>query len=188
MTIKGIWDLVRPLLRRVNLHTHCHGRRAAIDASVWLHNFASTASVQYMVHGKTTNIIKKFRARLQKLLDEGVTPVFVFDGKAMPAKQSTNEGRTRERKQSMDTCLAYLRNGDLENAKKQAKRAIRITRSLVYEVIHSILRPMGITYIVAPYEADAMLAYLAHTGYVDAVVSVDGDMIVHGYVPQILYS
>ena len=60
-----------------------------------------------MVHGKTTNIIKKLRARLQKLLDEGVTPVFVFDGKAMPAKQSTNEGRTRERKQSMDTCLAW---------------------------------------------------------------------------------
>lgn len=38
----------------------------------------------------------------------------------------------------------------------------------------------NIKYIVAPYEADAQLAYLARTGQVDAVLSEDGDMLAFG--------
>ena len=39
------------------------------------------------------------------------------------------------------------------------------------------LDEMAVTYVVAPYEADSQLAFLARTGQVDAVISEDSDLI-----------
>lgn len=48
------------------------------------------------------------------------------------------------------------------------------------------LRPLGFECIVAPYEADAQLAYLSLTGYVSVVISEDSDLLVYG-CEQVLY-
>lgn len=37
-----------------------------------------------------------------------------------------------------------------------------------------------VDFIVAPYEADAQLAYLANNGIVDAVITEDSDLIAFG--------
>ena len=42
------------------------------------------------------------------------------------------------------------------------------------------LRERGVDYVVAPYEADAQLAFLSRTGSVDLVVSEDSDCLVFG--------
>ena len=39
---------------------------------------------------------------------------------------------------------------------------------------------MGIEYYVAPYEADAQLAFLFHSGRVSAVITEDSDLLVFG--------
>ena len=44
----------------------------------------------------------------------------------------------------------------------------------------------GVEFFVAPYEADAQLAYLARTGYVSAVISEDSDLIAY-QSPRVLY-
>lgn len=46
------------------------------------------------------------------------------------------------------------------------------------------LRHYGVAYVVAPYEADAQLAYLARTGVVELVISEDSDTIPYG-CPQV---
>eukprot|EP00803_Ostreobium_quekettii_P003128 evm.model.scf_115EXC.4 EVM.evm.TU.scf_115EXC.4 scf_115EXC:28666-34216(-) len=43
-----------------------------------------------------------------------------------------------------------------------------------------VLKATGVEYIVAPYEADAQMAYLATTGEVHAVVTEDSDMLAYG--------
>ena len=43
-----------------------------------------------------------------------------------------------------------------------------------------MLKREGIECIVAPYEADAQLAYLALTGDVDAVITEDSDLLPYG--------
>lgn len=39
---------------------------------------------------------------------------------------------------------------------------------------------MNVQYIVAPYEADAQLAYLEKTGVIDAILTEDSDLLVFG--------
>lgn len=43
-----------------------------------------------------------------------------------------------------------------------------------------VLRDMKIDYIVAPYEADAQLAYLAMKNIVDIVITEDSDLVLFG--------
>ena len=42
------------------------------------------------------------------------------------------------------------------------------------------MRAEGIQYVVAPYEADAQLAYLERVGIVDAILTEDSDLLVFG--------
>src|SRR5277367_5043335 len=42
------------------------------------------------------------------------------------------------------------------------------------------LRAEGIQYVVAPYEADAQLAYLERIGLVDGTITEDSDLLVFG--------
>ena len=42
------------------------------------------------------------------------------------------------------------------------------------------LQAYEVEYIVAPYEADAQLAYLALNGVVHAVITEDSDLLVYG--------
>jgi exonuclease-1 len=48
------------------------------------------------------------------------------------------------------------------------------------------LRIRGIKFIVAPYEADAQLAYLSRNGIVDVLITEDSDLLVFG-AKRILY-
>ena len=48
------------------------------------------------------------------------------------------------------------------------------------------LKQRNIQFVVAPYEADAQCAYLAHNGIVDAVLTEDSDLLAYG-CPCVLY-
>lgn len=43
-----------------------------------------------------------------------------------------------------------------------------------------IKRIPGVKYVVAPYEADAQLGFLARNGHVDAVITEDSDILLFG--------
>lgn len=50
---------------------------------------------------------------------------------------------------------------------------------MAYQLI-KVLKEEGIPYVVAPYEADAQLAYLESEGMIDGVVTEDSDLLVFG--------
>lgn len=45
---------------------------------------------------------------------------------------------------------------------------------------YKVLKREGVSYVVAPYEADAQMAFLAITKQVDAVITEDSDLIAFG--------
>lgn len=54
------------------------------------------------------------------------------------------------------------------------------------KALTDVLQQHRVPFIVAPYEADAQLAYLALQGMVHAVISEDSDMLVYG-CPRVLF-
>jgi exonuclease-1 len=50
---------------------------------------------------------------------------------------------------------------------------------MAYQLIKA-LRAEGVSYIVAPYEADAQMAYLEREGIVDGIITEDSDLVVFG--------
>lgn len=71
-------------------------------------------------------------------------------------------------------------SGDIAYALTVACRKVRDTlRSLASRRNDLKCAQAGVEVIVAPYEADAQMAYLANTGYVDAVITEDSDLLVY---------
>lgn len=58
-------------------------------------------------------------------------------------------------------------------------RAMEITFDFYIAVIAKLIE-QGIAYLIAPYEADAQLAFLSRNGLVDFVIATDGDMLPYG--------
>lgn len=72
-----------------------------------------------------------------------------------------------------------------EEAVQQLEKAVDISTELAHAVIQILKEERNVECIVAPYEADAQLAYLCREGYVAAAVSEDSDLIAY-YCPCII--
>jgi exonuclease-1 len=75
--------------------------------------------------------------------------------------------------------LRQLESGDESGSYSAFSRAVSVTNEMVMKFI-AVLRRMNITFYVAPYEADAQLAYLSRQKIIDAVISEDSDCIPYG--------
>lgn len=114
-----------------------------------------------------------------------VIPVLVFDGARLPSKSGTETDRHDRRRENLAKARQLLTVGDRSGADEHFRKAVDITPQMAHSLIEE-LRKRGIEYIVAPYEADAQLAYLAKSGYVSCVVTEDSDLIPYGS-PRILF-
>src|SRR5438094_952046 len=97
-------DVAPEAVKEVEL-TSYFGRRIAIDASMSLYQFliAIRYSQNYMTNdaGETTSHIVGFFYRTCKLLEAGIKPVYVFDGKPPVLKGDTLEKRKVARDAAM---------------------------------------------------------------------------------------
>ncbi len=72
-----------------------------------------------------------------------------------------------------------LRQGDEESAMKKYGESIDITPQIAHTLI-KVLQALNVEYYVAPYEADAQLAYLWFKKVVDVVATEDSDLLAFG--------
>lgn len=70
-------------------------------------------------------------------------------------------------------------------ANKKFMEAIEITAAMVYRFIQE-LRCLQVNFIVAPYEADAQLAFMYKQGLIDVVITEDSDLLAYG-VQKVLF-
>ncbi|KAL8827949.1 MAG: hypothetical protein Q9191_002876 [Dirinaria sp. TL-2023a] len=113
------------------------------------------------------------------LIHFGVTPYLVFDGDYLPSKAATEVGRAKRREESKRIGLEMYRLGKPSQAQKELQKAVDVTPEMAGQLIRE-LKKLGVHYVVAPYEADAQLAYLERNGIVQGILSEDSDLLVFG--------
>ena len=113
------------------------------------------------------------------LIHFGVTPYMVFDGDYLPSKASTEKERAKKRDESKKLGLELHRLGKPSQAHLELQKAVDVTPEMARQLIEE-LKKLGVQYIVAPYEADAQLAYLERKGLIQGIISEDSDLLVFG--------
>ncbi|KAJ1647379.1 Rad2 nuclease [Coemansia asiatica] len=117
--------------------------------------------------------------RARMLRHYNVRPYFVFDGGPLPSKRHTELARQQSRMEKRQLGIKLWNQGKKKQAFEQFTRSIEVTPEMAKAVIRE-LEKEGFDYVVAPYEADAQLAYLESRGVISAAISEDSDLIVFG--------
>lgn len=173
-----IADVAPEAIKEVELKGY-FGRRIAIDASMSLYQFLIAIRHQNNVmtneSGETTSHIVGFFYRTCKLLEAGIKPVYVFDGKPPQLKS----GELQKRKVAREAAEKKLEEAAAADVQKFEKRLVRVTRSHNDDV-KQLLRLMGLPVIESPSEAEAQCAQLAKEGLVYAVATEDMDALTFG--------
>lgn len=136
-----------------------------------------------MAMTKCADYVIRHSQRVNK--EHGVELILVIDGGSLPSKKSINEKRRLDRADAYQKGLQADRRGDNREARKQFSRACSISHEIRRELI-SQCEQKGIPFIVAPYEADAQLAQLAHSGEVELVITEDSDLLAYA-CPRVLF-
>jgi len=107
----------------------------------------------------------------------------IFDGCRNPAKAPTSHLRAERRKKAEHRARFALSSNNEDEARKAIVQTVEVTPQMAYDLMQR-LHAYQVQFIVAPYEADAQLAYLANippeNGGVAAVLTEDSDLIAYG--------
>ena len=109
----------------------------------------------------------------------GIKPILVFDGARLEMKSRIEEERKKIRAEAREKAEQFLRQGNVVGANRKFVEAIEISADIVKQLIHHI-KNLKVEYVVAPYEADAQLAYLFKQGKIDLVITEDSDLLLFG--------
>ncbi|CDO98379.1 unnamed protein product [Coffea canephora] len=185
MGIKDLLKFLKPHTESIHIKKYA-GKRVGIDAYSWLHKGAYSCSMELSLNmegDKKLQYLKYFMHRINLLRHHKITPIVVFDGGNIPCKAVTQDERERKRKANRELAMEKLKEGDVSAASELFQRAVTISPSMAHQLIQ-VLRSEDIEFVVAPYEADAQLAYLssleAEKGGIVAVVSEDSDLLAYG--------
>lgn len=145
--------------------------------------FNSTRYVDYAMH--RVRLLKHYR----------IQPYIVFDGGPLPAKKRTEQERNLKREVNLAKGDTLAAQGKHSQARECYVKCVDVTPQMAFQLIKvgqistlhgcinlvvQALRTENIPYVVAPYEADAQLAYLEKAGVVDAILTEDSDLLVFG--------
>ncbi|KIM70538.1 hypothetical protein SCLCIDRAFT_12465 [Scleroderma citrinum Foug A] len=178
MGISGLLTVLKPI--QVTRHlSDFSGQTLAIDAYVWLHRGIYTCATELATGKSTKKYVDYGMQRIRLLRHHNIQPYVVFDGGPLPAKQGTESGRKQRREENLAKAKALAAEGKQSQAREFYAKCVDVTPQMAYQFIKA-LRAEGIQYVVAPYEADAQMAYLERIGLVDGIITEDSDLLVFG--------
>lgn len=126
--------------------------------------------------GETTSHLMGMFYRTLRMIDNGIKPLFVFDGAPPKLKSGELAKRFQRKAEAYEKHEEAMETGTAEEVEKFSRRTVRVTREH-NEECQRLLRLMGVPYIVAPTEAEAQCAVLARAGKVYAAASEDMDTL-----------
>ncbi|CAD6892297.1 unnamed protein product [Tilletia controversa] len=187
MGIKGLTSLIQDeapdAIKEADIKTY-FGRKVAIDASMSLYQFLIAVRQQdgqqlMSDSGETTSHLMGFFYRTLRMVEYGIKPMYVFDGKPPDLKKAVLASRYGKREEAREEQEEEKDVADNERMDQLARRQVRPTKSHNDEV-RQLLKLMGIPCVTAPSEAEAQCAELCRAGKVYAAGSEDMDTLTFG--------
>uniref|UniRef100_A0A8D8TN02 Exonuclease 1 n=1 Tax=Cacopsylla melanoneura TaxID=428564 RepID=A0A8D8TN02_9HEMI len=155
------------------------GSTVAVDAYGWLHKGIFSCADK-LARGEDCDMYVKYCMKyVNMLLAFNIKIVMVFDGRHLPAKEATEEDRRKKRNSHKAKAAELLILDRGNEAHSHLRQSVDVTHKMASNLIKAC-RSAGVDSIVAPFEADAQLAYLNMAGYVDYVITEDSDLLVFG--------
>lgn len=113
------------------------------------------------------------------MIENGIKPVYVFDGKPPTMKSGELEKRMEKRADAEAALEKAKEEGNEEEIDKQSRRLVKVGKNHV-EDCKTLLKFMGVPYVQAPCEAESQCAELVKKGKVYAVGTEDMDALTFG--------
>lgn len=159
------------------------GRKIAIDASMSIYQFlvAVRIGADNLTNdaGEITSHLNGLFYRTIRLLEVGIKPAYVFDGKPPPMKAGELAKRAAQKKENEAAAAKAEEEGDVEAAEKYGRRVNKVTPEMT-EGCKRLLTLMGVPVVNAPCEAEAQCAELCKEDVVYATATEDMDALTFG--------
>ncbi|XP_075452082.1 exonuclease 1 [Ascaphus truei] len=184
MGIHGLLQFLKEASEPIHMRKY-RGQTVAVDTYCWLHKGAFACAEKLAKGEPTDQYVLYCMKFVHMLLSFGVRPILVFDGCSLPSKKDVEKARREKRQANLLKGKQLLREGKLSEARECFSRCINITSIMAHAVI-TAARCEGVDCIVAPYEADSQLAYLTKSGFAQAIITEDSDLLAFGCKKVIL--
>ena len=127
--------------------------------NIWVMIFHVSLSIDSFqltdASGETTSHLMGTFYRTIRMVDNGIKPVYVFDGKPPTMKSGELEKRTERRAEAEAALEKAKEEGNVEEIDKQNRRLVKVGKNHV-EDCKELLGLMGIPYVDAPCEVCRM--------------------------------
>ncbi|KAL6459703.1 hypothetical protein MHYP_G00314620 [Metynnis hypsauchen] len=168
MGVTELWSILAPVRESVPLYS-LTGKTLAVDLSLWI---CEAQHVQGMLGKVTKPHLRNLFFRTSSLLRMGVKLVFVMEGEAPKIKAETMSKR-REMVFHGHKTKSYPKPvTDKTTSRGRFKAVLRQCAEM--------LDCLGVPWIAAAGEAEAMCAFLDAQGLVDGCITSDGDAFLYG--------
>ncbi|XP_040920548.1 flap endonuclease GEN homolog 1 [Toxotes jaculatrix] len=166
MGVHDLWSIVETVRESVPLYS-LSGKTLAVDLSLWV---CEAQHVQAMMGRVTKPHLRNLFFRVSSLTLMGVKLVFVMEGEAPKLKAETMNKRT-------ETRFGGFKKA---SAPKSTTNTSRGRFKAVLRECAEMLDYLGVPWVTAAGEAEAMCAYLDSQGLVDGCITNDGDAFLYG--------
>jgi flap endonuclease-1 len=165
------------------------GKAIAVDAYNTIYQFLSIIRQPdgYPLtdsKGNVTSHLSGLLYRTASLIESGIEPIFVFDGKPHELKMGTLNERKERREKAEKEWQKAVEEGDTRKAFTKAQQTSRMTPEIL-ESSKELIGLLGLPVVYAPSDGEAQGAYMCSKGDVYASASQDFDSLLFG-APRLL--
>lgn len=129
--------------------------------------------------GKVTSHLSGLLYRTSNLVELGIKPIYVFDGKPPVLKSEEIKRRKQMKTEAITHYQKALAKGDFVKARKFAQATSSMKDYMKDDTQH-LLNLMGLPWVQAPSEGEAQAAYMTKQGDADYCGSQDYDSLLFG--------
>jgi len=157
---------------------------AAIDANNALYQFLSIirqadGTPLQDAEGRVTSHLSGLLYRTAHFLENGISPLYIFDGPPPDFKAKTIAARRGIRQAGEARWTEALERGDTDGAYRAAMQSTRVDGAIL-ESGKRLLDALGIPWMVASSEGEAQAAHFVNSGIASYSVSQDYDSLLFG--------